>query len=222
MFIIKELNRLKVDVPENMNLFAMDFGAYFPYHDQDELRLGVSLSTEPMNIGVFLNMSDQSILNNRYPNKDYLTMSKKCGRKICRFGYFSLLSQEREESAMFQYLNIIYGFRDKKIFVCIPISMNISKEKPCVAFNAALMLEQLNDPELSIRIYEKIDGGYITHKYGYGRYIDIGSVGQHSDCDRFYPLTLQETIESSEGVKYIILNETVHMIPCMLEEALLI
>lgn len=222
MLIIKELDRLEVDVPEDMGLLAMDFGAHFPYYDQDELRLRAILSTEPMNEGVFLDFGSQSILNNRYPNRDYLTISKKCGRKICRFGCFSIMPLEEEELAVFRYLNVGYDFHDKKVSVCIPISINMTKENSCAAFNVTLMLERLYESELEIRIYERNGAGYITHKYGYGRYIDTGTVGRHSDCNRFYPLTLQRTTESHDEVKWFLLNETVDMIPCRLEEALLI
>lgn len=86
-------------------MLFFDFSAY-PICD-DELLLDVSLSAQPDRQGIIINFGEGSVLNHRYPNKYYTTMSQKFGRKTCKTGCIAKISHAALAEA--RYLNLSFG-----------------------------------------------------------------------------------------------------------------
>lgn len=57
----EEFERLWIDCGPGTGIFMMDFSAYFPYADQDGLKLGASLSTGPRMTGDVINLTARGL-----------------------------------------------------------------------------------------------------------------------------------------------------------------
>lgn len=149
MGITEELERLGITPESGIGFFFLDFGAYFPYRNQEVLLLDASLSTGPKETGKVLNIRENCVLNNRYPNKHYVTMTEKFGRKLCKCGCVIPYSHGRLKEV--EYLNIGYGFDGQMpIRMSIPITTDTSDEKPGVSIAVKLNLERPDEPDLRV------------------------------------------------------------------------
>ena len=72
------INELGEEISKGKGCIVFDFACYFPYADQDFLIFKFKLGEEEL---------EPYKYNHRYPNKDYVTISKKMGRRVSRIGY---------------------------------------------------------------------------------------------------------------------------------------
>lgn len=205
MSIIKELERLNIQLRPGIGFFCLDFGAYFPYANQNILDMDVTLSTESMQKGTVINLREQSVLNHRYPNWKYVTLSQKFGRKLCKTG--CIIQYPHEELAAFRYINITYAIgKHKPVQMSIPIDMSTSDEHSCVAMEIHYRLEEPNEPDFSIRVYEKqSDGGWKSKIYG---------IKDPDEADqRFNYIQLAPANDINEAVQsgYIVYKQTIKL-----------
>lgn len=68
------INELGEEISKGKGCIVFDF----PYADQDFLIFKFKLGEEEL---------EPYKYNHRYPNKDYVTISKKMGRRVSRIGY---------------------------------------------------------------------------------------------------------------------------------------
>ena len=95
------------------------FECYFPYADQDFLIFKFKLGEEEL---------EPYKYNHRYPNKDYVTISKKMGRRVSRIGYPVFVDLNEE---YFFILEIEVGIKDyKTVKLDFPVIVKLTEEKP--------------------------------------------------------------------------------------------
>lgn len=216
MSIIKELERLNIQLRPGIGFFCLDFGAYFPYVNQNILDMDVTLSTESMQNGAVINLREQSVLNHRYPNFRYVTLSQKFGRKLCKTG--CIIQCSHEELAAFKYINITYAIgKHKPVQISIPIDMNTSDERSCVAMEIHYRLENPSEPDFSIRIYEKqSNGGWKSKIYG------IKNPDEADQRFDYVQLTPVKNINKAMQSDYIVYGQTIKLMSQRPEDILII
>ena len=114
------IEEVQTELDNNMGCIIFDLSCYFPYVEQEKLTI---------DFGIGLEKCDDIKLNHRYPNKGYVTVSKKNGRKLSKMGY-PYFCELGKPLAMLLKINI--GFKDEedKITYIFPIEVNLTKEKP--------------------------------------------------------------------------------------------
>lgn len=222
MSVVNEFNRLGMAMQEGFGVFVIDYAAYFPYSNQKDLILEASLSTKLCNNGHILNLRNMCILNNRYPNKDYLCMTCKHGRKLCKIG--CIVQFPYAALNIYKYLNIGYGFASQGIVrISIPININLSDEKPCAGFNVHFGLTDPNNPEFTIIVYEKTsEMGWRPYTYDISIESRISTVNvERYGQDRFILLTPANTLEEAKEQNWIVYNETINLLPSKMEDLMI-
>lgn len=114
---------------EKKGCVIFDFGCYFPYSNQQDLCFEFSLGMEKI--------SDIK-LNHRYPNKDYVTISRKNGRKISKLGYpyFTKLGE------FLAILSVTVGVNNNKGTMLFPIKTLLTEEKSICLLQMHLQLTE--------------------------------------------------------------------------------
>lgn len=121
--ISKELGDI---VSENVGCIVFDLGCRFPYANQKILKFSIGIKT---NNGI----SDviDTKLNHRYPNHDYVTLSKKYGRKLSQIGYPLPIDLGTQSIALYIRLGTAAQY-DTHIY---PIQLSLTEEKPVCALS---------------------------------------------------------------------------------------
>ena len=143
---LTECKRFYPGAKEDCGIFNLDISCYFPYADQDQedLVLGVGLYTASHSYWDFdfatalkspefvefckNQIYDDTVLNHRYPNHEYVTLSKKLGNKRCKAGY--PICAPIEDLNSYNFILIKLGYKDEEIFAFFPLILSLSKEKP--------------------------------------------------------------------------------------------
>lgn len=120
MRLIDRIEEVQTELYDNMGCIVLDLSCYFPYVEQDKLTIDFSLGMEKC---------DNIKLNHRYPNKGYVTVSKKNGRKLSKMGYPYFCELDKQ---ILMLLQINIGFKDEedRITYIFPIEVKLTKEKP--------------------------------------------------------------------------------------------
>lgn len=149
MIVKNHIDELQPALDNGLGCIILDFGCYFPYDNQDLLDFSFSIG---------LNQPTDYKLNHRYPNKNYVTISKKSGRKLSKMGYPYFL--ELGEHPML--LSVTLGVRifneqlqmskDYKLSMVFPIQVNLTKEKPVSALSFRFDAEK---SQIDIRSFPK-------------------------------------------------------------------
>lgn len=161
MKIAPEMERLGMIREEGMGVFAIDFSAY---HFIQPIELGLSLSTGPAETGNVIDIRAHGILNHRYPNDAYTTLSDRYGRKRCRTG--SILMLPMGWMSEYGYLNFLYSIGDEPpVRASIPLFIKVTPEKPSVGIDLKLELEIPERPEFILQMYEKTERGWKAHRF---------------------------------------------------------
>ncbi len=212
--ITSVMKHIGIEMKEGLGLFLIDFGAYFPYSNQDDLILDVSLSTDERAGGQSVaNLRNECVLNHRYSNTGYLTLTSKHGKKLCKHGCAMQLPWA--DLNTFKYLNIEYGFsKTNMIKISVPISINLSEETPYMELEAHLMLKDTKNPDLVITAYEKEDEYW--RPFVYSTSAEYDTIGD----GRFALFTPRDDIEKVRETGWIVFNETVNIYPCTFDELL--
>ena len=113
------INELGEEISKGKGCIVFDFACYFPYADQDFLIFKFKLGEEEL---------EPYKYNHRYPNKDYVTISKKMGRRVSRIGYPVFVDLNEE---YFFILEIEVGIKDcKTVKLDFPVIVKLTEEKP--------------------------------------------------------------------------------------------
>lgn len=207
----KELKRLNFEKKEGEGIFVLDFSAFFPYSNQEDLILYASLSTEYCASGVTYDLTDICKFNNNCPNKGWITMSRKFGRKLCKIG--CPIPVPYDDPDHYKYLNLGYGFdKNDMVLMSIPIKINISEEKPWAYVHVEFNLKDPYKTNLEIFVHE---GAYIRSNYSTSE-----KVNPEYDSKCSFILLTPYTLSSPDNTTYkvkdalwIIFNESIETIP---------
>lgn len=111
----------ELQLAEDECCIIFDFGCYFPYANTKDLTFAFHLGEEEL---------APYKLNHRYPNRNYQTISKKCGRRVSKLGYPHIMKLD-EQGPMI--LSIDIGIQDEYMTLVFPIDTHMTKECPvCV------------------------------------------------------------------------------------------
>lgn len=111
------LKELGGKLPEGKGCINFDFACLFPYDNQDVLTFEFGLGEE---IG-------SQKHNHRYPNRNYVTISKKLGRKVSKIG-FPFLVDLNDEQLMILWIKI--GIEGKAVKLIFPVKITLTKDEP--------------------------------------------------------------------------------------------
>lgn len=121
MYREEVVNELGEEISKGRGSIVFDFACYFPYVQQNLLIFNFNLGKEEL---------EPYKYNHRYPNKDYVTISKKMRRRVSRLGYPVFVNLNEE---YFFILEIEIGIKDynysKTWFSC---NCKINRGKTCM------------------------------------------------------------------------------------------
>lgn len=165
--IQNEMDRLGIETGPGMGYFVLDFSVY-NFYGAYPIDMGASLSSEPMAHGIVYDLREGAVLNHRYPNHRYTTLSQKFGRKTCKVG--CIFMQPHQVFVDIHYLNLFVRFEQGQyiMYASVPIHMMTSDEFPCVDIEVRIDIQNPVEPALTIyhaREMPQIVGRYL-HSYG--------------------------------------------------------
>lgn len=203
-----EMERLDIELKENEGILFLDLSTYIPNKNQNFLTLGASLSKEPCKEGEVLDMQGLCVLNHRYPNHNYVCLTRKHGRKLCEFGCPVWMSVE--DLNAFGYLNLEYVFKNRTVKMSVPIELGLSDQKNCATIVARFDVDRNTEPELLITMFEPNadDTGWKSFSYGMSENPRVRNIDIDKKNGRFVRLTKKD---GADG--WIVFNETVKAFP---------
>ena len=155
MFNIKEI-RNEIDLKEDECCIVFDLGCYFPYVEKKLLMFDFSLGEETF---------DDYKKNHRYPNKQYVTISKRYGKKVSKVGYPYILKLKEQHPML---LCVKVGLNDNNennqyISLVFPIETKMTKENPLCELS---LHYNFTNAKISIYSEEEIETGcYCLHRW---------------------------------------------------------
>ncbi len=135
----------------SMGILNIDIGLYFPYVNQDIVICEFGLLDDDSLDDRVGEEDDEhifadTVLNHRYRNTNYVTLSKKSGRKMCATGY--PVVAPIEELNRHKMLFIRYGVQgDAEMTMFIPISVNLTEKEPVGALEIHMLYWDGEQPE---------------------------------------------------------------------------
>lgn len=120
MEFIDRIEEIQTGLDNNMGCIIFDLSCYFPYLKQDKLTINFSINSKKC---------DDIKLNHRYPNKSYVTVSKKNGRKLSKMGYPYFCELDKPIPMLLQ-INIGFTDEEDTITYIFPVEVELTKEKP--------------------------------------------------------------------------------------------
>lgn len=148
----------------------LDFGMYFPYKDNQDMVVFDVVLLEQVITGEMKYIFGESDikLNHRYPNKGYVTISKKYGRKVCSLGY--PIVEDIELLNKMKYIMLKVGYKKQFFTIFIPIKVSLSSDNPYAYITVHIDARDLLDKEgiINIDVYtfkEMFDNSYTVNHY---------------------------------------------------------
>ena len=135
-----EIKRFYPDMKEDFGIFNLDINCFFPYSNQEVLTLGAGLfNSTLLNLELAIIYDDDItrlrdlmfkdvILNHRYPNHQWVSLSKKSGNRRCKTGY--PICGPIEELNRYDLLAVNLGIEDENFFCFFPLELKLSSDKP--------------------------------------------------------------------------------------------
>lgn len=120
MRLVDRMEEVQTGLNNNMGCIIFDLSCYFPYIEQDKLTIDFSIGLEKC---------DDIKLNHRYPNKSYITVSKKNGKKLSKMGY-PYFCELGKPIPMLLKINIGFTDEEDTITYIFPVEVELTKEKP--------------------------------------------------------------------------------------------
>lgn len=212
MKIAEDIKRLDMEAEPGLAVFVFDLAYWLPFQNLGDFLVEVSLSSEPRGKGHLLDLRRRCILNHRYPNAGWITMSSKHGRKVSQYG--CVLKAPFHVFEIYHYLNIGYGFqKDDMARISVPITFEFTEETPYAQLIVHVQLEDLMRPNFIFQTYKKAaEPDKVWDCFVY-------EIVQTSAGDRHMlltpaPLTVEQAMDKG-GVLY---NETIRIISSTLDD----
>lgn len=183
-------------------LIVFDLGCYFPYENQDILAFDFDIGT------------GESMVykrNHRYANHAYVTLSRKMGRRVCKYGYPVVIDTDKPN---FICLCVNVGIKDRTIQICLPVMANVMPEKPVCGMTLHMMFD-----DAVFKVYDHIpsnDGGWFQKIYS--------NVPVDADTEYRYEqgLYVPMTSKAIRGADYTVVFDTkIELNACTLDEFIL-
>ncbi len=134
-------------------LLILDFGCYFPYSNQDSLHFNFKLGMDEC--------GDKK-QNHRYPNKGYVTLSKKYnGRKVSKLGYPLIIKKSDldDKGGFMAILVIEFGISDNYMEMIYPLIVDFSGDKKVASLKYRHNAENPNIPKFSFGTEKQAEDG---------------------------------------------------------------
>lgn len=137
---INEFKRCFPDFQDSHGIIHLDMAILFPYRNSEAVTFGFGLVNDDV-----LTIEDAEFddyiyedftLNHRYPNKNYLTASRKNGRKICKTGY--PIFGEIDELNRYRMLLLKMGIGTEYLYFGFGLDFHITKENPVVSLKCRI------------------------------------------------------------------------------------
>lgn len=159
------MNELKDKIDEGKACIVFDFGCYFPYSNKEVLSFDFQLGNEKF---------DNIKLNKRYPNKDYVTISRKTGRRISKIGYpYFMEMSEFDNGSVNIILCINLGINQSQFTMIFPLVLLLTKENPVCALEFRINFDNMRFTLSSNMPAD--DGGWYKYRW----------TNSDSDVERF-------------------------------------
>lgn len=212
MKLAEDIKRLDMEAEPRLGVFVFDLAYRLPFQDKNGFLAEASLSSEPRGKGHLLDLRRRCILNHRYPNAGWITMSSKHGRKVSQYG--CVLKAPFHVFEIYHYLNIGYGFqRDDMVWISVPITFEFTDRKPYASLTTRVKLEDLVRPEFTFQIYERSATSHWVLDCFVYETVQTSIDDKHTLLTPV-PLTVEQAMDK-EGVLY---NETIRLIPSTLDD----
>lgn len=122
MIAMEYVEEIQPELDEGFGCIILDLGCYFPYVQQNELIFYFTIG---------MDRPTDFKLNHRYPNRGYMTISKKIGRKVSKLGYPYFCKLGKQE----MFFTIHVGFGNNEICLLFPLEVTLTKESPVCGLN---------------------------------------------------------------------------------------
>lgn len=195
----EDLIQREIELAEDECCIVFDFGCHFPYKNTEVLIFGFALGMEEIN---------DFKLNSRYPNKNWVTISKKDGRKVSKLGY-PYVMKLNEQSPM--VLAIKVGIKEQDVVtLAFCLETNMTKEKPACLLRLAYDFEK---SAFCLSSYEEGEGvGSIPHCW-YNN-----DAGKALKAMEFPNDIMLEVSQADPQALTVVYKDLVTAYPCALED----
>lgn len=145
-------------ISSNNGFIAIDLGLYFPFLDPAFLSFRFE-GAEDCN---FIIPSDY-VTNHRYPNKNYITVTQKLGKKLSKTGY--ILTAPIDKLNSIKYLVIYAGPEDAVRVYKFKIKISLNKEHPYAIFNGRIKINDFGKSTFYFNTYYRVKLGWKINSY---------------------------------------------------------
>lgn len=156
--------------------FIIDIGMFLPHFYEDicdacVLTVSCVCGNQVYTISNTADSHDGGVVNHRYPNRNYYTLSQRKGKKICRIG--CVIQTDLDTLRQCSIVTLTYGLLSFTITVNIPVLLPLTVDKPA----AAMSVKINQNGQLTFRVYERLDemcwneSIYFTSKTAYEDYL---------------------------------------------------
>ncbi len=114
-------SELEKEIKAGKGCILFDFGCYFPYQEQNNLKFSFSLGVQEM---------PDIQLDHRYPNKGYVTISRKRGKEKSKIGYPYFVDLKTLPANDPMLLCLHFGIPDEQLQLVFPMLVALTPEKP--------------------------------------------------------------------------------------------
>lgn len=159
-------------------IINLDIRILYPYSNTDVLSFGFGLVPETIKLTNNVTkrfetcLFNDYLLNHRYPNKNYFTVSRKFGRKISKTGY--PFYERLEKINLFKTLILKIGIKNSFCFFRFNLDFELTKENRVV--NLLCLIHNFEDADkiesnfgIDFRTYQPTNGGAYEHHYQLGK-----------------------------------------------------
>lgn len=213
--LTKEIIRLGIADPTDGSkfVFCIDFGYYESEYaidickgplwacvDIDGYRAPVCLDDVS---GKWYEAADQSVYvnNRRYPNKRYITLTSRHGRKLCRYGCLWIFDKDVIGKTIYLTFGVGYRFMDAD-WIAVPVVPTVFDERDAIHYDKDSNI-RLMGAKMRLQVMpDKTFTQQLTIRNSRPSYkTDIGWRGAWSLYD--YKLVKTDTVDSRSNTEFV-------------------
>lgn len=133
--MFEEVFNNEIKLKEDECCIVFDIGCYYPYEDADHLFFDFEFDGQIFN---------DKVINHRYPNKSYQTITKKYGRRLSKVGYPYIFKLDNQRLKMLHVKIGLQaeGIKEQHITLNIPIETHMTKNKPACALTLHYLFDK--------------------------------------------------------------------------------
>ena len=167
--ILGDFQRFSQDDIVTKGVFNIDIGIHFPYSNQSRLFCEFGLIKNKGKLFSSKNLFQDVVKNHRYPNKNYVTLSKKFKRAVSRTGY-PVISSVKDLNKYKMFI-LRLGIDDERTTMCFPLKLNLTDDKPICGLECHVYLYEKDQNDFGIQFmsYEPQENGDMPYYYLVGK-----------------------------------------------------